>query len=104
MAGAVEKGYAEAAVVPEAQVMSFPDGPSGLAAVRTGRVDAFALTSLSIKNLVDTAGPDAGVEMTEPFGEVAGKSVKGHGGFGFRKEDTDQDGRASCRERVCQYV
>src|SRR3546814_2802454 len=55
----------------------------------SGRVDAFALTSLSIKNLVDTAGPDAGVEMTEPFGEVAGKSVKGHGGFGFRKEDTD---------------
>jgi hypothetical protein len=26
-----------------------------------------------------------GVESTKPFGEVAGKSVKGHGGFGFRK-------------------
>ena len=30
-----------------------------------------------------------GVESTTPFGEVAGKSVKGHGGFGFRKEDKD---------------
>ena len=30
-----------------------------------------------------------GVESIKPFGEVAGKSVKGHGGFGFRKEDTD---------------
>jgi polar amino acid transport system substrate-binding protein len=30
-----------------------------------------------------------GVESTQPFGEVAGKSVKGHGAFGFRKEDTD---------------
>ena len=30
-----------------------------------------------------------GVESTTPFGEVAGKSVKGHGAFGFRKEDTD---------------
>ena len=30
-----------------------------------------------------------GVESTTPFGEVAGKSVKGHGGFGFRKEDAD---------------
>jgi polar amino acid transport system substrate-binding protein len=29
-----------------------------------------------------------GVESTEPFGEVAGQSVKGHGGFAFRKEDT----------------
>ena len=28
-------------------------------------------------------------ETTTPFGEVAGKSVKGHGGFGFRKEDTE---------------
>jgi polar amino acid transport system substrate-binding protein len=27
--------------------------------------------------------------MTEPFAMVAGKSVMGHGGFGFRKEDTD---------------
>jgi polar amino acid transport system substrate-binding protein len=30
-----------------------------------------------------------GVEATKPFGEVAGKSVTGHGGFGFRKEDID---------------
>ena len=30
-----------------------------------------------------------GVEMTAPFATVAGKSVMGHGGFGFRKEDTD---------------
>ena len=29
-----------------------------------------------------------GVESTKPFGEVAGKSVTGHGAFGFRKEDT----------------
>ncbi|HET8729199.1 MAG TPA: ectoine/hydroxyectoine ABC transporter substrate-binding protein EhuB [Alphaproteobacteria bacterium] len=89
MSGAVEKGYAEAAGVPEDQIMSFPDGPSGLAAVRTGRADAFALTSLSIANLVETVGEGAGVEMTQPFGEVAGQSVKGHGAFGFRKDDEE---------------
>jgi polar amino acid transport system substrate-binding protein len=87
MAGAIEKDYARSADVPDDQILTFPDGPSGLAAVRAGRVDAFALTSLSIGNLVKTAGPDAGVERAEPFGEVAGKSVKGHGGVGFRKED-----------------
>ena len=30
-----------------------------------------------------------GVESTPPFAEVAGNSVMGHGGFGFRKEDKD---------------
>lgn len=89
MSGAVEGGYAEQSGVPAEQISSFPDGPSGVAAVRTGRIDAFALTSLSIQNLVETAGPDAGVEMTQPFDTVAGTSVKGHGGFGFRKEDED---------------
>jgi polar amino acid transport system substrate-binding protein len=40
-------------------------------------------------SIADMAKKGDGVESTTPFGEVAGKSVKGHGGFGFRKEDTD---------------
>src|SRR3546814_14757240 len=35
------------------------------------------------------ASKNDGVESTPPFGEVAGKSVKGHGGFAFRKEDKE---------------
>lgn len=89
MAGAVEKGYAESSGVAADQISAFPDGPSGVAAVRTDRIDAFALTSLSIANLATTAGPDAGVESAPPFDTVAGESVKGHGAFGFRREDTD---------------
>ncbi|TIX77699.1 MAG: transporter substrate-binding domain-containing protein, partial [Mesorhizobium sp.] len=57
-----------------------------VAAVQSGRADAAALTALSIADMAKKAD---GVESTKPFGEVAGKSVKGHGGFGFRKEDTD---------------
>ena len=53
----------------------------GRAAVRA---PCAALTALSI---ADMAKKSEGVETTKPFGEVAGKSVKGHGGFGFRKED-----------------
>jgi polar amino acid transport system substrate-binding protein len=86
MAGAVEAGYAKDAGVPEAQVVTLPDQSSLLAAVQSGRADAAALTALSIG---DMAKKGEGVESTTPFGEVAGKSVKGHGGFGFRKEDTD---------------
>jgi polar amino acid transport system substrate-binding protein len=63
-----------------------PDQSSLLAAVQAGRADGAALTALSI---ADMAKKGEGVESTTPFGEVAGKSVKGHGGFGFRKEDTD---------------
>jgi polar amino acid transport system substrate-binding protein len=84
MAGAVEAGYAKDAGVPPAQLVVLPDQSSLLAAVQAGRADAAALTALSIGNM---AKKGEGVESTKPFGEVAGKSVKGHGGFGFRKED-----------------
>jgi polar amino acid transport system substrate-binding protein len=86
MAGAVEVGYAKDAGVPQAQLVVLPDQSSLLAAVQAGRADAAALTALSI---ADMAKKGEGVESTKPFGEVAGKSVKGHGGFGFRKDDKE---------------
>ena len=86
MAGAVEGGYAKEAGVAEGQIVSLPDQSSLVAAVQSGRADGAALTALSIADMASKAD---GVESTTPFGEVAGKSVKGHGGFGFRKEDTD---------------
>jgi polar amino acid transport system substrate-binding protein len=87
MAGAVEGGYAKDSGVKMDQLVVLPDPPSLLAAVQSNRADAAALTALSIANLASKS--DGTAEMTEPFGTVAGKSVVGHGGFGFRKEDTD---------------
>ncbi|MDY0885251.1 ectoine/hydroxyectoine ABC transporter substrate-binding protein EhuB [Dongia soli] len=86
MAGAVEAGYAKDAGIPITQLVMLPDQSSLVAAVQSGRADAASLTALSI---ADMAKKSEGVESTPPFGEVAGKSVKGHGGFGFRKEDKD---------------
>jgi polar amino acid transport system substrate-binding protein len=86
MAGAVEGGYAKDAGVAQEQLVVLPDQSSLAAAVQSGRADGAALTALSIAEMAKKAD---GVESTKPFGEVAGKSVKGHGGFGFRKEDTD---------------
>jgi polar amino acid transport system substrate-binding protein len=86
MAGAVEGGYANDAGVGLTQIVSLPDQASLVAAVQAGRADAAALTALSI---ADMASKAEGVESTKPFGEVAEKSVKGHGAFGFRKENTD---------------
>jgi len=84
MAGAIERTYARDAGVPDDQVMVVPDTAAGTAAVPAGRADAFALTSLSIRRLAEGA---EGVEIAEPFGEVAGQSVVGHGAFAFRPED-----------------
>ena len=86
MSGAVEAGYARDSGVAEDQIVQLPDQSSLVAAVKAGRADAAALTALSI---ADMASKNEGAESTKPFGEVAGKSVVGHGAVAFRKEDTD---------------
>lgn len=86
MSGAVEAGYARDSGVAEDQILQLPDQSSLVAAVKAGRADAAALTALSI---ADMASKNEGVESTKPFGEVAGKSVVGHGAVAFRLEDTD---------------
>src|SRR5437667_64187 len=58
--------------------------------LKAGRFDIIAAGMfINPKRCNEIAKKGEGVESTKPFGEVAGKSVKGHGGFGFRKEDTD---------------
>jgi polar amino acid transport system substrate-binding protein len=86
MAGAVESGYARDSGIGLDQLVVLPDQSSLVKAVQAGRADAAALTANSI---ADMASKNDGVEATEPFGTVAGKSVVGHGGVGFRKDDTD---------------
>lgn len=86
MAGAVEAGYAKDAGIGMSQLVLLPDQSSLVKAVQSSRADAAALTALSI---ADMAKKNEGVESTPPFGTVAGKSVVGHGGIAFRKEDKD---------------
>jgi len=47
MAGTVERGYARAAGILNERVTVLPDNPSAVAAVRAGRIDAFAGTALT---------------------------------------------------------
>ncbi len=90
MAGAVEGNYARAVGVPESQIVTVPDPPTGLVAVKMGRADALALTSLAISKLVKTDA-DHQVEQAQPFTNpvIDGKAVLGYGAFGFRLEDSD---------------
>lgn len=84
LAGAVEKGYAEAAGVEDGQFVTLPDPPAMLQAVETGRADAAALTTLSIGNLVEKG---SNVELVGPIEKAGDTSTVGFGGFGFRQDD-----------------
>jgi polar amino acid transport system substrate-binding protein len=90
VAGGVETGYATAAGVQQSQMVTFPDGPSALAGLQAGRIDAFTLSPVSLQSLLDRA-KDPNLEAAQPWNDpvVNGKSVKGYGGFTFRQQDTD---------------
>lgn len=83
MSGAVEYGYAKDAGIPDSQISQLPDQASMLAAVKAGRVDAAALTSVSIERMAQRGGDD--VVRAEPFETPEG--AVGYGGFAFRKAD-----------------
>ncbi len=87
--GAVEGGYAKDVGVKASQLVEVPDPPSGLAAVETGRADAFSLTSVSIQQLVMKSGSQK-VEVADPFTQpiINGKKLVNYGGFAFRKDET----------------
>ena len=87
--GAVENGYAEALGVKPDQLLIFPDAPSALEGLKSGRVDAYAGTRLTVESLLKKAG--GGMESAQPFNEpvIDGHKARGYGAFGFRKEDQD---------------
>ena len=86
VAGAVELGYARKTGIPDDRIVVFPDAPSAVAGVQSGRVDAYGGTSLTVRDLFDKAD-DPNLEIASPFtGPVIdGQPVQGCGAFGFRK-------------------
>jgi polar amino acid transport system substrate-binding protein len=85
MTGAVEVEQAKGAGVPEGQLQVVADQQSGLDAVKSGRADAFALTSISLRAL---AKEDTSVEVAEAFIPVIdGEEQLGAGAAVFRKGD-----------------
>lgn len=90
VSGGAELDYARASGIPDDRLHVLLDNPSGMAAVVTGQADAFALSSLVIQNMINTANNPA-IERATPFSDpvVNGASVRGYGAFGFRKADAD---------------
>ena len=85
--GAVEVGYAEAAGVPADRLSRFDATADVVDALRAGRIDAFALTSITVREQVADL---EGFEATEGFIPVVdGEEQLGCGGFVFRFEDKE---------------
>ena len=90
LAAGVQKGIMQKIGLKDDQIVAFPDQPSALAAVKSGRIDAFVNTALGNQTLLDLA-KDTAFERATPFKPpvVDGKPDVGFGGFSFRQEDKD---------------
>lgn len=100
LAGAFELEYATQAGVSEDNILFVPDAASGFDNVSNGSVDAFALTSLSLRFLLQNRDEDAeevgtglqgsDIWVTDSFVPIFdGQPDKGCGGFAFRPEDEE---------------
>lgn len=87
LSGAVEDEYAVDSGVPESQISRFDTTPDLFDALRAGRVDAVALTDVTVNEQVETL---EGFEATDGFVPVIdGEEQLGCGGYAFRKDDQE---------------
>ncbi|MEU4494733.1 ectoine/hydroxyectoine ABC transporter substrate-binding protein EhuB [Streptomyces sp. NBC_00210] len=85
--GYAEIDYAVAVGYPEKDIVILQDQVAGLNAVESGRVDVFAGTALTTREVVKKSRK---AEATEPFAAVVdGKKKIDGGGFAFRPTDTE---------------
>ncbi|WP_067476036.1 ectoine/hydroxyectoine ABC transporter substrate-binding protein EhuB [Actinomadura hibisca] len=89
LTGAVEGQYAEKLGVKKGDIKTFEDQPSAYEGLKAGRVDAIALTRISLADILSKHEGEP-FEVTEAFSPVVdGKEQFGAGAFAFRKGDAD---------------
>ncbi|WP_042171086.1 ectoine/hydroxyectoine ABC transporter substrate-binding protein EhuB [Streptomyces sp. NBRC 110035] len=85
--GYAEIAYAVEAGYPEGDILIVPDQVAGLNAVEAGRVDVFAGTALTTREVVKKSTK---AEVTEPFQPIVdGEPHTDGGGFAFRPTETN---------------
>lgn len=86
LSGGASTDYIKEVGIPESQVQFYPDGPSLISALQSGRVDAITMARPSLQQLLDKAA-DASIAMVDPYSEP--DSFKGYPGFVVRQGDKD---------------
>ena len=88
--GWLEFDYMVAVGVDESQIVTFPDGPSGVAGLQSGRIDAFTGTGPTMTELVRVAN-DSNIELVADFQDpvVDGEAIRSYGAAAFHRDDAD---------------
>lgn len=86
ISGSAYVGYSHDSGIDDDHIVQLPDNPTGVAALRAGRIDAWSIGTVGMDAVVE--GQDD-LEVTEPFDEVAGRPNLPHGAFAFRPEDAN---------------
>ncbi|MEO3978893.1 ectoine/hydroxyectoine ABC transporter substrate-binding protein EhuB [Streptomyces sp. CAU 1734] len=85
--GHAQIGYAKEAGI--GKVITLPDQLAGLLAVEQGRIDVFAGTAVTVRNVVRETRSTRAEATEEVTPRVDGKPVVSVGGFAFRSPETD---------------
>ncbi len=103
VAGAIELTYARRLGIPDDQLVLYGDNVSALEGVRTGRIAAFACTTLTALNLLQRANDDR-LELAQPMRQpiIDGLEQVGYGAFGIRK--TDDELRRAINTELSQFI
>ncbi|MBB4929475.1 polar amino acid transport system substrate-binding protein [Lipingzhangella halophila] len=88
MNATIEQNTAETIGIPGSQVQTAPDTSSAFELLETGRIDAVALTAISLRWMLDVRGGP--YQVTEPFFPVIdGEEEISGGGYAIRQEDDE---------------
>ena len=87
ISGTAQVTWAKSVGVKDANIMQIPDNPTGLAAVRAGRADAFTIDAPGARIAVAEL-PEQDMEMLQPFSEVGGKPASPHGAYAVRPAES----------------
>lgn len=88
IAGSMQVGRAKDAGIAANKIMEIPDNPTGIAALRSGRADAYGIESTGGKEVVKGV-PEQDLELVPPFDTIGGKLAAPHAAIAFRKKDAD---------------
>ncbi|MGI9433640.1 MAG: ectoine/hydroxyectoine ABC transporter substrate-binding protein EhuB, partial [Geminicoccaceae bacterium] len=88
VAGAAQVGYAQQAGIEDANITQLPDNPTGIAALRAGRIDAWAVSAPGVREIVSGV-PEGDIESSPVFDQIGGQLAVSHGAYAFRPEDGD---------------